>query len=63
MEILRESGTRMLFTSEIWDSFEIDCYTGYFPFYDGSIVSGAVEKKCEFMNQCAAENYNAWLKK
>ena len=53
----------MLFTSEIWDSFEIDCYTGYFPFYDGSIVSGAVEKKCEFMNQCAAENYNAWLKK
>ena len=63
MEILRESGTRMLFTSEIWDSFEIDCYTGYFPFYDGCIVSGAVEKKCEFMNQCAAENYNAWLEK
>ena len=40
MEILRESGTRMLFASEIWDSFEIDCYTGYFAFYDGSIVSG-----------------------
>ena len=31
MEILRESGTRMLVASEIWDSFEIDCYTGYFP--------------------------------
>ena len=63
MEILRESGTRMLFTSEIWDSFEIACYTGYFPFYDGSIASGGVEKKCEFMNQYAAENYNAWLEK
>ena len=24
MEILRESGTRMLIASEIWDSFEID---------------------------------------
>ena len=59
MEILRESGTRVLFASESWDSFGIDCYTGYFPFHDGSIVSGGVEKKCEFMNQYAAENYIA----
>ena len=63
MEILRESGTRMLFASESWNSFEIDCYKGYFPFHDGSIVSGGVEKKREFMNQYAAENYNAWLVK
>ena len=40
MEILRKSGTRMLFTSKIWDSFETDCYTGYFPFHDGSIGFG-----------------------
>ena len=63
MEMLRETGTRMLFASESWDSSEIDCYAGYFPFHDGSVVSGGVEKKCEFMNQCAAENYNAWLQK
>ena len=49
----------MLFASESWNSFEIDCYKGYFPFHDGSIVSGGVEKKREFMNQYAAENYNA----
>ena len=34
----------MLFTSEIWDSFEIDCYIGYFPFYDGSTVSGGQKR-------------------
>ena len=37
----------MLFASESWNSFEIDCYKGDFPFHDGSIVSGGVEKKCE----------------
>ena len=55
----RRAQKKIFFGGEVWDSFVIDCYTGYFPFYDGSIVSGAVEKKCEFMNQCAAENYNA----
>ena len=63
MEILRESGTRMLFASEIWDSFEIDCYTGYFPLPWWQYSFWRVEKKWEFMNQYTAENYNAWLVK
>ena len=41
----------------IWDSFEIDCYTGYFPFRDGSIVSGVCSRNLQRLTRKVSCSY------